>query len=151
MAKGKKKGTAEKIQQDLKESAQKIWLAGLGALSVAEEEGGKLFRTLVEKGEKYEVPGKGEARKVRERVDEGIDSARETVSDVWSKVEQEFDERLRDGLGRLGVPSKAEIETLTLRVEKLTKSIEALEPKARKAPAAKRKTTKRAASTTTKS
>lgn len=143
MAKSKKKSTAEKIQHDLKDSAQKIWLAGLGALSVAEEEGGKLFRTLVEKGEQYEIPGKSEAKKVRTRVDEGIDSARDGVSDLWKKIEGEFDERLRDGLARFGVPSKGEIENLTRRVETLTKSIEELKASgAQKAGARKPKASK---------
>ena len=140
--------TTERIQRDLKDSAQKIWLAGLGALSVAEEEGGKLFRTLVEKGEEFEVRGKREAKRVRTRVDDGVESARETVSDVWDKVEAEFDERLRGGRSRLGVPSKGEIETLTRRVEVLTRSIEDL--KASGAPttgAAKRTASKRARKT----
>jgi len=31
----------------LRKSAHDVWLAGLGALSLAEEEGGKLFKALV--------------------------------------------------------------------------------------------------------
>ena len=34
----------------MKESAQQIWLAGLGAFSKAQEEGGKAFETLVKNG-----------------------------------------------------------------------------------------------------
>ena len=36
--------------KDLKETANKVWLAGLGALASVGEEGGKLFNTLVDKG-----------------------------------------------------------------------------------------------------
>ena len=34
----------------VKDNAQHIWLAGLGALATASEEGGKVFEDLVEKG-----------------------------------------------------------------------------------------------------
>ena len=58
--------TAENVQKDLvetagtvKESVQSVFLAGLGALSLAEEEGSKLFKKLVKKGEKVDLPGFG--------------------------------------------------------------------------------------------
>ena len=41
----------------LRDTAQQIWLAGLGAFALAEEEGGKLFRSLVHKGETLEQKG----------------------------------------------------------------------------------------------
>jgi hypothetical protein len=42
------------VTDDLKHSARKIWLAGLGALSIAEREGTKTFNSLVEHGEHFE-------------------------------------------------------------------------------------------------
>ena len=41
--------TVQKVQELplIRSSAHQIWLAGLGALSVAEDESGKLFKTLV--------------------------------------------------------------------------------------------------------
>ncbi|MCH7891294.1 MAG: phasin family protein, partial [Gemmatimonadetes bacterium] len=62
----------KKVQKDVVESASKIWLAGLGALSVAEEEGGKLFKTLVKKGEGFEKRGKKRLEKVQNTVEEKI-------------------------------------------------------------------------------
>ena len=47
----KKKG--DRIE-DLKTSMEKVWLAGLGALSQAEKQGDKLFKSLVKRGKKYE-------------------------------------------------------------------------------------------------
>ena len=38
--------TTQKNGNDLKETANKVWLAGLGALATAGEEGGKLFDKL---------------------------------------------------------------------------------------------------------
>ena len=39
--------SAAQLAGTVKESAQQIWLAGLGAFSKAQEEGGKVFEALV--------------------------------------------------------------------------------------------------------
>ncbi len=41
----------EKLVATIKESANQIWLAGLGAFAKAQAEGGKVFEALVEEGE----------------------------------------------------------------------------------------------------
>ena len=43
----------------MKESAQAVWLAGLGALAAAGEEGNKIFHQLVKRGEAAEKMGLG--------------------------------------------------------------------------------------------
>ena len=45
----KKKSNAQ-LSSTVKDSAQQIWLAGLGAFSKAQEEGGKVFEALVKEG-----------------------------------------------------------------------------------------------------
>lgn len=109
----------KKIQDEIKDSAHRIWLAGLGALSAASEEGSKIFQQLVERGRELEARGK-------EEVDKAKTKAGEVVSDAGSK----FDEVLTSALHRLGVPTRDEIHTLTQRVEELTAKIEQLKPKA---------------------
>lgn len=99
--------------RDLKESAQKIWLAGLGALAVAEEEGAKMFDTLVERGREWESRG-------RERMEEARSRMKETVGDV----EDQIDDRVTAAMKRFGVPSRDEIRELTRRVEELNAKIE---------------------------
>ena len=112
------------FQNDVKESVNKIFMAGLGALSVAEEEGSKLFKSLVEKGEAYEGKRKEEfeqaSSEVKEKVEEAADRAKERAENTWTKVEDRVDEAVSGALGRLGVPSRDEIATLTRRVEELT-------------------------------
>ncbi|HRC84807.1 MAG TPA: phasin family protein [Thermoanaerobaculia bacterium] len=103
------------IPEDLKNSAHKIWLAGLGALATAEEEGGKIFKKLVEKGETLESRGK-----------EGFESAKEKVSNVWEDVESRVDEKVTAALHRIGVPTREEIQKLSKKVEDLSKKIEQL-------------------------
>lgn len=113
----------KEARSELKESAQRIWLAGLGALAVAEEEGGKMFNTLVERGQEWESRGK-------ERVDEVRSKARSTVrsrvGDRVDELEDLLDERISSAMERFGVPSRREIRDLSDRVEELTAKIEAL-------------------------
>jgi poly(hydroxyalkanoate) granule-associated protein len=108
------------MQQELRESAHKIWLAGLGALAVAGEEGKALFHTLVERGTDFEARGSKELQKVKGKVAD----AKSNVGMMLEQVSAGFDDQVAKALHRLGVPSRNEIATLTKRVEELTKSIE---------------------------
>ena len=56
------KKKSKQRQNDVMESAHKVWLAGLGAVAMAEEEGGKFFTNLLEKGQKLE--GKSSYKKL---------------------------------------------------------------------------------------
>ncbi len=141
------KKKAKKVQAELAESAHKIWLAGLGAFAMAEEEGGKLFKSLVERGETLEVRGK-----------EHVDRAKGTVTGMktvaesyWETFERTLDDQVTTVIHRLGVPTKGEIEDLTRRVEDLTASIDKMraKPAAPKA-AVQRKSTATAKKTTAK-
>jgi poly(hydroxyalkanoate) granule-associated protein len=128
MAKKKKekKFQREKLQKDLQESAHKIWLAGLGALSAATEEGSRFFQTLVERGEDVETKGRKSFDKARDEVESQAKKARRqvesSVDDLWEKV----DERLTDAMHRFGVPTREEIHSLTRRVEELNAKIDTL-------------------------
>ena len=70
--------TQEKnVQEELKDSVHRIWLAGLGALAAAEEEGNKLFSRLVDRGRDVESKGKVEVDKVKAEAREVQDQGRE--------------------------------------------------------------------------
>lgn len=127
----KPKDGAERVKQ----SANRIWLAGLGAFATAEEEGGKLFKSLVEKGKEFEQEGRDQLDKVRERVEELAESARERVGtatedvrdragEAWDKVESSWEDRMGRAMHKLGVPTRDEIARLTRRIEDLTKLVE---------------------------
>ncbi|MDH3744661.1 MAG: phasin family protein [Acidobacteriota bacterium] len=113
-------------QNELAESANKIWLAGLGAFAVAEEEGSKVFKTLVKKGEGFERRSKKQLEKVQGDVEGQVETAREKAEGAWNKLGKSFDEKVSDALGRLGVPSRMEIQKLTKRVEQLTRKVDGL-------------------------
>jgi poly(hydroxyalkanoate) granule-associated protein len=124
------KAKTKELQGDLMESAHKIWLAGLGALAFAEQEGGKMFKNLVEKGEDFETKGKVQVEKARGAV-AGVKTVAESYWDTFGRT---VDEKMTAVIHRIGVPTKDEIETLTRKVEDLTKAIEKL--RAKEAPAA---------------
>jgi poly(hydroxyalkanoate) granule-associated protein len=130
------KKKVKNIQNDVMDSAHKIWLAGLGAFAMAEEEGGKLFKSLMEKGEDVEGKGKEQVEKAK-----GTVVGMKTVAEsYWDTFERTLDEKMTAVIHRLGVPTNDEIESLTKKVEELTVSVDKLSAK----PAAKRTTTKRA-------
>ena len=133
------KKKTKQVQNEIAENAHQIWLAGLGAVATAQEEGGKLFKNLVEKGQKFEKVGRDK-----------VDQAKGTVSGVkvvaesyWETFERTLDEKVTMVIHRIGVPTKDEIDTLTERVENLTSAIEKLRtkeaPKPRKRATAARK------------
>lgn len=124
---------ARKEFQAVQESLHKIWLAGLGALARAEEEGSKAFKSLVEKGEEYEKKSRVGLESVMSKVEAGAGAAREKAETTWTKVEGKVDELVTSALRRTGIPSREEIATLTQRVEELTRVVEQL----KKAPAKK--------------
>ena len=126
----------KEIREELGQTVHKIWLAGLGALSSAGEEGAKLFNTLVEKGESYEKQGRERFDDVKSKVEEAAGAARDRAGSTWGKIETKVDESVSAALARLGVPSRDEIATLTKRVEELTAVVEKLKPAAK--PVAKK-------------
>ena len=146
------------VQDKVKETAHKIWLAGLGAFSMAEQEGGKLYRSLIKKGEQYEEIGKERFDKVRDKVEAFAETARDKAGEVagevekragkaWGKVGDNLDDAVSGALAKVGVPTKDEITRLTRRIEELTQLVETKVAGGRKVAAkrpAARKSTKKA-------
>lgn len=125
MPKVAKKNGARKLSR----SAHDVWLAGLGALTLAEEEGGKLFHMLVRRGA-------GMESKNRARFDKLIARMKPMGEDAGlalRRVGHGVDNSMTMVLHRLGVPTRREIQGLTKRVEELTHSLERRRPKAHKA------------------
>ena len=139
------------------DSAREIWLAGLGALAVAQQESGKLieqgnklFEKLVSEGSKLEEQTRNVADDAVSGIRGGVSSKVETVRqqavDNWDKLENVFEDRVSRVLGRLGVPTADDVNKLSARVQKLSREVSRMgaAPKTR-APAAKRAAKKPAA------
>jgi len=129
------------LTQTVKDSAQQIWLAGLGAFAKAQEEGGKVFDALVKEGEAIQ-------KKTRKMADEKFSVVRKTADEkfadvrkvadakmaavtgkaagTWDRLEQVFEDRVARALSSLGVPTKKEIDKLSKRVAELTATVQKL-------------------------
>ena len=103
----------------IRDSAHQIWLAGLGALSLAEDETGKLFKALVKRGKHFEANAKDRVDDLKEKLD-----VRKAANNAIDRIGDTLDDGVTDVLHRLGLPTKKEIDGLTKRVERLTKALE---------------------------
>ncbi|MEO6065373.1 MAG: phasin family protein [Lysobacterales bacterium] len=134
-----------KLAGTIKDSAQQIWLAGLGAFSKAQEEGVKVFDALVKEGKGLE----SKTRKMtEERVGEVTDqmnkaahTATTKANAAWDKLEQVFEDRVARSLHRIGVPTNKDIQSLSRQVEELSATVKSLRAKQSK-PASKLKPAK---------
>ncbi len=122
------KKTGPQFSSSVKDSAQQIWLAGLGAFSKAQEEGSKVFETLVKEG--LTIQRKTQAT-AEEKISEATSRITGLASDIqakagnrWDKLENIFEERVAKALSRLGVPSISEVNALTARIDQLEKSLQ---------------------------
>ena len=141
------------LAKTVRDSAQSIWLAGLGAFSKAQAEGTKVFDTLVKQGKTLESRTRKLATSKVTEVTSNVGKAANRATATWDKLEQVFEDRVARALQRLGVPTNRDIQALSKRVEQLTESVQKLsggtlaarKPTVKRAAARKRSTRKRAA------
>jgi poly(hydroxyalkanoate) granule-associated protein len=117
------KDDGSKPTDPIKDSAQQIWLAGLGAFAKAQQEGSKVFEALVKEGV-------GMQKKTQAAAEESISQAQSRLAGMateigarasgqWGKLENIFEERVARALEKLGVPSAAEVAALRARIDEL--------------------------------
>ena len=159
------KSTVDRVQQDVNEtvgevrdSVQNVFLAGLGALALAEEEGSKLFKDLVQKGGAVELPSlgadrlkavrddiTGRADKAAATVKGRVDTAKTSAEDTADKAEDRLQETVATVMKRLGVPTRTEVAELSASVERLTAHIDRLKTEKAAATVATKKAPAKAA------
>jgi len=107
----------------IKDSAQQIWLAGLGAFAKMQQEGSKAFEALVK-------DGAGMQKKTQAAAEETLAQAQTRMAGFasefgtkaagqWGKLENIFEERVARALEKLGLPSAADYAALQARVAAL--------------------------------
>lgn len=144
-------GKDNQLAAAIKESAQQIWLAGLGAFAKTQEEGQKVFQALVKEGSTIQ---KRTVRMTEDRIGDlggrfakAAGELQKQANGTWDKLETVFEERVDRALTRLGVPSRKDIGALTKRVEELTAEVSRLSgTSAKKSRAGKSKSAKSAKS-----
>jgi poly(hydroxyalkanoate) granule-associated protein len=115
------------LASSVKESAQQIWLAGMGAFAKAQAEGGKVFEALVKEGVSLQRKTQSVAEEKLGDVTGKVSSmASEVTSKAgasWDKLENIFEERTAKALGKLGVPTAKEVAALQRKVDELSAAV----------------------------
>jgi poly(hydroxyalkanoate) granule-associated protein len=118
------------LAHSVKESAQQIWLAGMGAFSKAQEEGGKVFEALVKEGvslqRKTQAVAEEKIGEVTSRMSNMAGDVGSKAGQQWDKLESIFEERVAKSLNKLGVPSAKDVEALIKRIDALHAQVAAL-------------------------
>lgn len=143
------------LQRSIMDSAQQIWLAGMGAFGRAQDEGTKLFESLVKEGSTLELKTRklatGKVDAVRDAVENRVGAVKERAADTWDRLEKVFEDRVQRALTRLGVPGRDDLQTLIARVDTLNAELRKLGNAKSAAPAKSSPRTKPAAKAPTKS
>jgi poly(hydroxyalkanoate) granule-associated protein len=137
---------AAQLKGSVKDSAQQIWQAGLGALTKAQVEGAKALESLVKDSVTIQRKTKAAAE---EKISEATSKMTNMATDIsskasgqWDKLENIFEERVAKALNKLGVPSAKDVNALIARIDDLNKAVQKMSAKA---PAAKTAPAKAAA------
>jgi poly(hydroxyalkanoate) granule-associated protein len=127
------------LAQSIKESAQQIWLAGMGAFAKAQAEGTHTFDKLIKDGLSLQKKTQGMAEeKISEVTGKMTAMAGEVTAKAgqhWDKLESIFEQRTAKAMSRLGVPTAKDLAALAERVDQLAAEVAKLGGK--KAPAKK--------------
>jgi len=127
------------LAQSIKESAQQIWLAGMGAFAKAQAEGTQAFEKLIKDGITLQKKTQGLAEeKITEVTGKMTAMAGEVSAKAgqhWDKLESIFEQRTAKAMSRLGVPSAKDLAALNERLDRLAAEVAKLG--GRKAPAKK--------------
>ena len=111
----------------VKDSAHQIWLAGMGAFSKAQAEGGKVFETLVKEGmslqRKTQAVAEEKIGEVTGKVSEMASTVTAKAGQNWDKLESIFEVRTAKALNKLGVPTAKDVDSLIKRVDELAAAV----------------------------
>lgn len=113
-------GQAERLAHSLGESAQQVWLAGLGALGRAQTESSRLFDTLVQEGQTMERNTREFTDRQSEAARSSLEGARGRAFESWGRIEHAFEDRVQRTLSRMGVPVREDLAELNRRIDELT-------------------------------
>lgn len=114
-------GADKDSAQAARDTAQQIWLAGLGAFERARTEGPRMFESLVERGRNMGARAVGVADEVLKEMRQA------NYSGVpWDKLERTVQEKVTQSLGKLGLMTGRDVEELSRQVRELNERMESM-------------------------
>jgi poly(hydroxyalkanoate) granule-associated protein len=121
---------ARELSQTVFNSSHQIWLAGLGAFARAQQEGMKMFDTLVRQGQKLETrtrqAASDTATAARDAATAKAKEMQQMAGGTWDKLEQVFEDRVARALSKLGVYTQNDVQQLVQRVDALSEAVNRL-------------------------
>jgi poly(hydroxyalkanoate) granule-associated protein len=135
-----------KVDESILDAANKIWVAGLGAVHTAEKEGSKLFKTLVDKGTDFQSMRREISQKQLEKIGQivkgGVGSVKGKIDDItqhkegmWDKLKLE--QTFASVIKTFGVATKKEIDGLNRKIDTLSKAVNEMKAPPKKSPVKK--------------
>jgi len=125
----KRTKTQTKKAQGGNDATRSAWLAGLGAVSIAQKRGGALIGGLISEGTDFQARAQ---KLVRETSVDALAHAKVAIAPVRAGLKnnaKKFGAAVQRGvavvLTQLGIPSKADVEELTRRVTALSRQLRA--------------------------
>lgn len=114
----------------VRDSAQQIWLAGLGAFAKAQAEGSQAFDALVKEGASLQRRNQAlvaeQLGEMAQRFSSVAGELTRQAAPAWERLESIFETRVAKALTRLATPSRQELETLLAHVERLDRTVASL-------------------------
>ena len=111
------------VQSAVVDNVHKVFLVGLGAAAMAQDEIVNLIEKFAEQGQQTE-------KKARETISGMVESRKKNVVDVNEKAEEEMTSRMASALNRFNIPSRAEIKDLNEKISVLSEKIDEINTEA---------------------
>jgi poly(hydroxyalkanoate) granule-associated protein len=110
------------------ESVRTLWLAGLGAVSLAEDVGAKTFQSLVEEGKAWE--SQRERPTQNAAPDDGppspVERLRKGGANAMASLERRVRDEVNDIITQVGIPRRQDVEALRDEVGQLSDKVDRL-------------------------
>ncbi|WP_022963652.1 phasin family protein [Halopseudomonas pelagia] len=122
---------ATEVTDSLRTQARQVWLATLGAYAKVGKEGAAYFKELVGEGQALENQGK---ELISEQVDSATSKVEQFTAELKSRVDSATGGRMQkvvgslekgraELLGRVGIPSRSELQKLSAKLDELSASL----------------------------
>ena len=133
-------------KEDVADAANKIWKAGLGALRTAEEEGSRIFKSLMKKGEDFQNSSRKGSQKQIDKVGKiikgGVGSVKGKLDDITDQKEGlwevlKLEDAFTSVMKTFGVATNKEIDILKKKIDAISKAVNELRGDSQKPPVKK--------------
>ncbi len=117
------------MRNEIKNTINNVWLAGLGVASLAQKETYKVYDSLIKEGKTLETKSKKTVKDVSSKAEKRFDNIRKMADKQFNKVENLFETRIESVLKRLDIPTVKDINGLSKKVDSLVKEIKSIDTK----------------------